>query len=118
MEDLERNSRHNWNIEEPQGSGDPTPAWEPWARIAAQEGHHLRHNLKPGRAHRLRIQRPVRTRKNNIVWLNLNTLVPEWWPCLCNGGWDPCPVCRCGLEQEPPCGPVRRFPHRSLRARL
>src|SRR5436853_1287616 len=36
-------------------------------------------------------------------WPGTKSLLPDWWPCLCNGGWDPCPVCGCGIGDEPPC---------------
>jgi len=47
---------------------------------------------------------PVSGRRPSAIGHSgFKALLPEWWPCLCNGGWDTCPVCGCGLASEPPC---------------
>jgi len=44
-----------------------------------------------------------RERSDRLATAQGNWQLPEWYPCLCNGGWDPCPVCQCGTKDEPPC---------------
>lgn len=53
---------------------------------------------------RVKYAQKVRTRDGGIRFLQATRLVPDWWPCLCNGGEEKCPICHCGLEQEPQCG--------------
>lgn len=46
---------------------------------------------------------PIKTVEGTIEWKVIRQQVPDWWPCMCNGGNNLCPICDCGIRENPPC---------------